>query len=181
MKTILYFLRSSEQKIVMDMLYYSSRVNETNKSISDFECLEAFYKFYGLSSKDIGLYALYENKLAGAVWIRKLKHSDKVNAFIDKDTPILNIAIKPEFRSKKIASQMMDQLLLEAASMYEQISVSAYGDTVDFFEKFGFEKVLNLTQKSPIDNKEVFTMIRRLILKDIERPKDNYDPQRWMD
>ena len=181
MKTVLYFLRSSEQKILNDMLYYSARVNETSKNIEDFKELEPFYKFYGLSHRDIGLYALHEHQIAGAVWIRPIKQSDNANAFIDEKTPILNIVTKPEFRQMGIASDMMHQLLLEAATTYEQISVSTTSDAISFFEKFGFELTNDKTHKSPVDAKEVFTMVKKLELKAIQRPKDNYDPKKWMD
>ncbi len=72
-KATLYFLRSSEQKITTDMLQYSMRLDELAYSTSDFPALDIYEKFYGLSTKDLGLYALVENKISGAVWIRLLK------------------------------------------------------------------------------------------------------------
>lgn len=181
MNTILYFLRSSEQKILNDLLYYSARVNKTSKKIEDFSELEPFYKFYGLSTKDIGLYALHEHQTAGGAWIRLLKQSDNINGFIDEKTPVLNITVKPEFRSKKIASTMLEQLLQEVATTYEQISVATPSDTIGFFEKFGFELIEDKKEISPITGEELFTMIKKLELKDIQRPQDGYDAKKWMD
>jgi ribosomal protein S18 acetylase RimI-like enzyme len=182
-KPALYFLRSSEQKITTDMLRYSMRLDQLNKSLSDFLALNIYDKFYGLSTKDLGLYALMDNKIAGAVWIRLLKAEDGAMGFVDANTPVLNIAVIPEFREKGIASAMLDQLLQEAGAVFEQISVSLLQDShaVKLFEKFGFTKVTASEGKSPIDGKDVFTMLKKLQKKEVLRPTDGYDPRRWMD
>ncbi|MEA1956365.1 MAG: hypothetical protein U9N02_07730 [Campylobacterota bacterium] len=56
----LYFLRSSEQKIVNDMVKYAHPKDIKDASI--------YTEFYGLTTKDLGLYALVDNKIAGAIW-----------------------------------------------------------------------------------------------------------------
>jgi len=182
-KPTLYFLRSSEQKITTDMLRYSMRLDQLNKSLTDFPALNIYEKFYGLSAKDLGLYALVDNKIAGAVWIRLLKADDGAMAYVDANTPILNIAVIPEFREKGIATAMLEQFLQEAGSVFEQISVSLLQDShaVKLFEKFGFTRVPASEAKSPIDGKDVFTMLKKLQKKEVVRPTDGYDPRRWMD
>lgn len=102
MKPTLYFLRSSEQKILTDMLHYAMRLDDVNKSLSDIPKLAIYNEFYGFTSKDLGLYALVDNQLAGAVWIRRLNADHGSNGYIDENTPILNIAVLPEFRGKGI-------------------------------------------------------------------------------
>lgn len=180
---ILYFLRSSEQKITSDMLCYAMRLDELNKSISDFPMLSIYEKFYGLSAKDLGLYSLVENKIAGAVWIRLLKEEDGANGYVDANTPVLNIAVIPEFRGKGIGSAMLEQLLQEAGAVFEQISVSLLQDSkaVQLFKKLGFAKVEASEGKSPVDGSDVFTMLKKLEKKEVIRPTDGYDPRRWMD
>ena len=182
-KSALYFLRSSEQKITTDMLRYSMCLDQLDKSLTDFPALNIYEKFYGLSAKDLGLYALVDNKIAGAVWVRLLKLEDGAMAYVDANTPILNIAVIPEFREKGIASVMLEQFLQEAGSVFEQISVSILQDSkaVKLFEKFGFTKVPASEGKSPIDGKDVFTMLKKLQKKEVVRPTDGYDPRRWMD
>ncbi|WP_373036236.1 GNAT family N-acetyltransferase [Sulfurimonas sp.] len=182
-KPTLYFLRSSEQKITTGMLRYSMRLDQLNKSLSDFPALSIYERFYGLSSKDLGLYALVDNKIAGAVWIRLLKPEDGAMAYVDANTPVMNIAVVPEFREKGIASAMLEQFLQEAGSVFEQISVSLLEDShaVKLFEKFGFTKVPASEGKSPLDAKDVFTMLKKLQKKEVLRPTDGYDPRRWMD
>jgi len=182
-KPTLYFLRSSEQKITTDMLRYSMRLDQLNKSLTDFPALNIYEKFYGLSAKDLGLYALVDNKIAGAVWIRLLKADDGAMAYVDANTPVLNIAVIPEFREKGIATAMLEQFLQEAGSVFEQISVSLLQDShaVKLFEKFGFTRVPASEGKSSIDGKDVFTMLKKLQKKEVVRPTDGYDPRRWMD
>ena len=159
------------------------RLDELNKKVENFPELNIYDRFYGLSSKDLGLYALYEHKIAGAVWIRLLKEEDGASAFVDANTPILNIAVKPDFRGKGIGYAMLEQLLLEAGAVFEQISVSVVKDSqaVKLFEKVGFTKVEASEGKSLIDGSEIFTMLKKLEKKEVVRPTDGYDPRRWMD
>jgi len=85
MTPALYFLRSSESKIVKDMTKYAHPQNEN---------LDIYYDFYGLTSKDLGLYALVDGVIAGAIWTRKF----------DEITPTLSLAVVPEFRAKGVAT-----------------------------------------------------------------------------
>ena len=183
MNPILYFLRSSEHKIAKDMIPYAFCLDEINKSLEDFPELEVYEKNYGIYHSDLGLYALVDHKIVGAIWARRLGKDHNLNAFIDDDTPILNIAVSPEFRANGIGSAMMTQFLQEAGMLYAQISVSVKKDSkaVNFYEKFGFTKVDSSDKKSPIDGSDVFTMIKQLEQKEVVRPSDGYDPTRWMD
>jgi len=183
MNSILYFLRSTEQKIVTDMLHYAYRLDEADLTLSKLPALSIYNDFYGFTRKDLGLYALVDNEIAGAIWTRKLNHEHNSNAFIDEDTPVLSIAVLPKFRRNSIGSAMMEQFLQEAAALYQQISVSVVKDSyaVKFYEKFGFIKVENSDKKSKVDDSDVFTMLKILEKKEVERPSDGYDPRRWMD
>ncbi|WP_297441629.1 GNAT family N-acetyltransferase [Sulfurimonas sp.] len=169
----LYFLRSSEQKIVSDMLYHAQGLKE-NAIYSD---------FFGLSNKDLGLYAMQDNVLAGAIWSRKLNAAHKSNGFVDEDTPVVNLAVKPEFRNQGIATAMIEQFLLEAGSLYESLSISVLDDlkSIKFLEKFGFEVVLDSQHTSYADKKPSIIMKKALQKKEIVRPTDGYDAQKWMD
>ncbi len=153
----LYFLRSSEQKIVNDMVKYAYPKDKENHSL--------FSDFYGLSQKDLGLYALVDNEIAGAVWSRILK---------DENTPIMSVAVLPKFKAEGIASFMMEQFLQEAGELYDQISIdiSSNPESEKFYEKFGFERVENPDNRA---------MLKKLERKAVVRPSDGYDPTRWMD
>jgi len=183
MKPTLYFLRSSEQKIVTDMLHYAMRLDEVNKVLSDIPKLAIYEEFYGFTSKDLGLYALVDNELAGAVWIRRLNREHGSNGYIDDNTPILNIAVLPQFRGNGIGSAMLDQLFIEAGALYEQISVpvAENASAVGFYERHGFIRCDIPAEKSFVDNSNIITLLKKLDKAPVMRPTDGYDPRRWMD
>ena len=158
----LYFLRSSEQKIVTDMFKYAHLKESQNPNI--------YIDFYGLTPKDIGLYALVNQEIAGAIWSRELQKKDKAEGFIDENTPVLSMAVVPKFRGEGIGSFMMEQFLQEAAAFHTQISVSCDSHTRKFYEKFGFVAL-------ECNN----ILIKKLQIKAVIRPSEGYDPTRWMD
>ncbi len=123
--------------------------------------VDIYYKNYGLNSSDLGLYSLVENEIAGAAWLR----------YIDKKA-ILSVGVKPEFRNKGIASAMLNQLFLEAGSIYNSLHVEVLKDSkeIEFFKKLGFVMQENFT-----------TMIKSITNEAVVRPTDGYDPTRWMD
>lgn len=183
MKPTLYFLRSSEQRIATDMLYYAARLDDIQMSLEDFPRLTIYEKYYGLNHHDVGLYALVGHEIAGAAWIRLLKASDEADAYIDDITPVLTIAVKPEFRCTGIASAMLEQLLLEAGALYERLSVSVIHDSpaLALFERSGFTRVDGSAKQSPVDGSQLFTMVKELQRKEVARPSEGYDPTYWMD
>lgn len=154
------------------MLHFAYRLDELGKSVEDFPALQKYTKEYGLSKNDIGIYALKEHKIAGAAWIRLLN-----------EKPTLTMALKPDLRAQGVGSQMLSQLLLEAATMYEQIFVTLVKGSraQSFYEKFGFEVVEASDAFSEVDNSAVLSMIKKLEVKELIRPNDGYDPRKWMD
>lgn len=164
MKKELYFLRSSEQKIIKDMVHIAHNLTQEESLI--------YSDFFGFSDKDLGLYVLVNNKIAGAIWSRKLKQQDNASGFINEDTPVVSFAILPEFKGKEIGSFMMEQFLQEAGAVYAALSIniSHKPKSLKFYEKFGFEKTEN-----------EFVLIKKLEKKEVIRPTDGYDPRRWMD
>ena len=174
MKTELYFLRSSEQKVIVDFLPYAYKLDEIGKSLEDFSHLNVYKDYYGLSRKDLGLYALANKKIAGAVWARKLH---------DNQAPKIHMAILPELRSMGIGTQIMEQFLQEAGAVFEALEVDILVDckAIMFYEKFGFTKVENSEQRSLIDGEIIITMLKKLEQKEVVRPKDNYNASYWMD
>lgn len=149
----LYFLRSSEAKIVKDMVKFAYPSDTPN--------LERLYEFYGLTSKDLGLYALVDNEIAGAVWTREL----------DGDIPVMSFAVVPKFKKQGIGIFMIEQFLQEVGALYEEIKIdiSHKPKAIKFYKKYGF-------QENPNN-----IMIKKLERKEVLRPTDGYDPTRWMD
>lgn len=171
MNTTLFFLRSSEQKIAYNMLPYAF-VLDVNLPL-----FNIYTNDYGFKSSDVGIYSQTNNAVSGAAWVRLYKESDSVSGFVDDVTPVLIAGVIPDFRGIGIGSLVMEQLLQEAAVLYEKISVSLHANSraINFYERFGFVRLID----SEHDN--VFTMIKKLVKKEITRPTDGYDPRRWMD
>lgn len=153
----LYFLRSSEQKIVTDMF---ALAHPDKKDDSD--AFEKYTAFYGLSSKDMGLYILQDGQIAGAIWARK---------FQDDRHATLSLALVNEEKCEGAKSAMMEQFLLEAASAWEllRVDLSAQESLKSFYESFGFVE----------QEKNIF--YKKLIKQEVVRPSDGYDPRKWMD
>lgn len=126
----LYFLRSSEQFIVEDILSHANRA-ET----------KIYHELFGYREGDIGLYLLEKGEVVGAAWVRLLKDG---LAYIDEGTPELSVVIKAEHRQKGHASYMMQQLMYEVSGLYKQMSLSLDTDNkaaLKLSKKLGFEKV----------------------------------------
>lgn len=168
MTPTLYFLRSSEEKIIQNMLKFT---HEPNAIYAD---------FFGHSDKDMGLYALLEHKIAGAIWCRQLKYTQNAQGFIDEQTPVLHLVVLEEFQNKGVGSFMMEQFLQEAAALYEQISVAipSGNKELEFYEKFGFTLSKNPEQ---VGTEDFLILVKKLEKKEVVRPTDGYDPTRWMD
>ncbi|MBN2816465.1 MAG: GNAT family N-acetyltransferase [Campylobacterales bacterium] len=151
----LYFLRSSEQKIVTDLFAHAHPNQE--------ELREQYTGFYGLTRKDLGLYAMVDGRIAGAIWSRR---------FDGDGVATLSVAILPEFKKEGIGSFMMEQFLQEAATHLDElrIDISAKPMSRKFYENFGFYA----------DGDETL-LTKHLERQEIVRPTDGYDASRWMD
>jgi len=173
MQLELYFLRSSESKIVSDMLKYAYTLDELNIELKNVPQLKKMSDFYGLTSKDLGLYAMFEKKVVGAIWSREL----------DGNTPQISIAVLPAFRRQGIASQIMEQFLQEAGQVYKKIEVHLFADAdaIHFYKKFGFTTEKNKHKESLINASQIITMSKTLQLKEVLRPSDGYDASYWIE
>lgn len=166
------------------MLHYAFRLDEVNKTLADIPKLTIYEEFYGFTSKDLGLYIMIDNQIAGAAWIRRLNSDHGSNGYIDDNTPILTIAVLPEFRQQGYGSLMLEQLFIEAGALYEQISIPVLKDSlaIHFYQKHGFFFYENgNNEQSFVDGKEVITLVKKLDKRAVVRPTDGYDPHRWMD
>jgi len=153
MNPTLYFLRSSEHTILIDLLHYATGKKEKNPE------LNIYAKDFGYNTTDVGIYALVSGQIAGAVWIR----------LIDSE-PTLLICVKPEYQNNGIGSMMINQIFLEASVIYEQLVIdcSFNHKAVTFFERFDFKFV------------DGIKMRKKLVQKELKRPSDGYDLRRWM-
>jgi len=169
----LYFLRSSESKIVSDMLTYAYTLDALNIELKNVPQLKKMSDFYGLTRKDLGIYAMFEKKVVGAIWSREL----------EGNTPKVSMAVLPEYRKKGIGSQIMEQFLQEAGSVYKEIEVNLFedSDVREFYTKFGFEVCEKPQEISIVDGSSLLVMSKKLNLKEVVRPSDGYDASYWIE
>ena len=173
MQLELYFLRSSESKIVSDMLTYAYTLDALNIELKNVPQLKKMSDFYGLTRKDLGIYAMFEKKVVGAIWSREL----------EGNTPKVSMAVLPEYRKKGIGSQIMEQFLQEAGSVYKEIEVNLFedSDVREFYTKFGFEVCEKPQEISIVDGSSLLVMSKKLNLKEVVRPSDGYDASYWIE
>jgi ribosomal protein S18 acetylase RimI-like enzyme len=122
-------------------------------------------------------------EVCGAIWYRKLQETHNSNAFLNEETPVINIAVKPQFRGEGIATFMMNQFLQEIATTHKHVSVSVSDNarSIDFFKKFGFYVVEDTQHKSYARDEDSIIMQKDLEIQELVRPSDGYDPRKWMD
>ncbi len=178
----LYFLRSFEHEIATELLHYAAGLDETDQTLDTHPYLEKYYKNYGLYATDIGVYAMVDNKVAGAAWVRMLKGDHEGNnrglAFVDDQTPELVIGVKPPYRNKGIGTVLMQQLLTEVGFSYKQLALAVESGSAayTFFEKLGFVALQKEEQTHPLSHKPMVTM-----LKQIERSKADNSQAEWFE
>ena len=157
MRKELYFLRSSEQKIVTD-IFHEAYPNLAKESAA----LEKYTAFYGLTRKDLGVYLLLDGTVAGAVWARK---------FQDDTFATVMLGVKAAYAFEEIAALMMEQFLVEAASQYDALRVDIADNELlqRLCSAFGFVKIDAKTLQLELEKNEII------------RPSDGYDPRKWME
>lgn len=140
MEQELYFLRSSEQYLAKELLFYAACLDDTADTLDNHPSLEQYERNYGSYNGDVGVYMIVKNKVVGGAWVRIL-----ANGFghIDHETPELVFAVKPEFRNQGIGTAIMNQLFIEVSKVFSRMSLSVKegSPAVALYERLGFTKV----------------------------------------
>ena len=146
-------------------------------ALSPCDTPDIYTSAYGFKNTDIGIYALTNNEISGAAWIRLFKESDGSAGYVNEETPVLVIGVLPEARGNGIGTLIMEQLLQEVAVMYDQISVSVHSSScaINFYKRLGFVPLIDSKDHNSL------IMVKQLDKKAVVRPTDGYDPRRWMD
>ena len=172
MEPILYFLRSSEQFIVDDILYYAARLDDENKTLENYPTLSVYRDHYGKRAGDIGVYAMIGSEVAGAAWVR-IMNNPKGYGFINNETPELVLGIKPKYRNQGLGTQLMEHIFREVPHFYDQMSLSVRNDNpaVHLYKRLGFEKVVGSDVIS--NDRTVFTM--KKVFNEEEKSRNHID------
>jgi len=172
MSPALYFLRSSEQRIATNILKVAARLEEDGLTLEEVPHLRIYDEAYGRSESDIGLYAMIGPDVAGGAWVRLFSEEKPGYGFVDANTPELVLGVKAPFRNQGIATMLMQQLFIEVARSYAQMSlcVCTTNPVIALYERLGFTKVKGSQSYNKKNNTTVITM-----LKVFEKTTPEYD------
>jgi [ribosomal protein S18]-alanine N-acetyltransferase len=84
------------------------------------------------------------NHPVGAVWIRLYDESQKMYGYVDPHTPILGIAMLPNYRGQGIGTLLLEEVIKMAkTSGIKKISLSVdpNNPALRLYERYGFQKI----------------------------------------
>jgi [ribosomal protein S18]-alanine N-acetyltransferase len=137
-----------DEVFLWNMLYHSIYVPEGGslppRSVLDEPHINRILNGWGREG-DLALIAENSNNQSiGAVYIRLFTEENKTYGYYNDQTPILGIAILPEYRGKGIGTILLEGIFKEAKALgYTHISLSVDPNNPArrLYERFGFEKV----------------------------------------
>ena len=79
----------------------------------------------------------------GAAWLRLWPGPETGYGFVDRTTPELGIAVRPEHRGRGVGSCLLDALLDRASTHHRAVSLSVSLDNpaVALYQRFGFRAI----------------------------------------
>lgn len=80
----------------------------------------------------------------GAVWVRLFDETNKTYGYVDEKTPLLGMALLPEYRGKGIGKALLEEMLRvakESGVGAVSLSVDPNNPALHLYHKFGFEKI----------------------------------------
>ncbi|WP_066250887.1 GNAT family N-acetyltransferase [Neobacillus drentensis] len=148
---VLYRIRhgvKEDEEFLWEMLYQAFYIPEgeprpTRDILSDPNIAQSLN---GWGRKgDTALIAITANHTPiGAVWIRIFDETNKTYGYLDENTPLLGMALLPDYRGKGIGTALLGEMLKVAKeSGFSRISLSVdpNNTALHLYEKFGFKKV----------------------------------------
>jgi ribosomal protein S18 acetylase RimI-like enzyme len=134
---------SLDARFLSEMLYYAIYVPPGSppppREIVRHPELSCYVDGWGRPG-DMGFIATVNNRPVGAAWVRLLTGDGRGYGYVDDQTPELSLAVRPSHRGQGIGSQLLTQLLGEAAHRYRAVSlsVSANNPARQLYERHGF-------------------------------------------
>jgi ribosomal protein S18 acetylase RimI-like enzyme len=134
-------LTNQDESIVWEMLVYAAQ----QRSLEDVQKQDYLARYAANWGRrgDMGFVAKTEVGSIGAAWLRLWLNDDKGFGYIDDSIPELAIAVLPEYRGRRIGTELLMKVLASAQSTYPAISLSVRADNpvVKLYQRTGFTKV----------------------------------------
>jgi ribosomal protein S18 acetylase RimI-like enzyme len=134
----------SEQSFLREMIYFAMYIPEDEDrpaiEVVDHPAISKYFLGWGRPG-DTALVAVYGKKLVGAAWYRLFSADNPGYGFINPQTPEISIAFHPDFRNQGLGSQLLMQLLQQAASAGFRaisLSVDTRNPALRLYERIGF-------------------------------------------
>lgn len=139
---------AADEDFLWEMLYQAIFIPEgeprPSKDILNEPHIEQSLKGWGRDG-DTALIAIdTDNNPIGAVWVRLFDESNKTYGYIDSQTPLLGMALLPEYRGNGIGTALLGEMLRitnEAGFGAVSLSVDSKNPALSLYNRLGFNKV----------------------------------------
>lgn len=136
--------QDSNEDEIRKMLYHAIHVPEgtepPSRDILDSAEMARYYRNWGKQG-DIGFFAVYNDEVIGAVWLRLFGKDEKGYGYVSPDIPELSIAVSPGYRGRGAGNSLMKTLFNDPSVLnYQAVSLSVSRDNsaVHLYKKYGF-------------------------------------------
>ncbi|MCC2251194.1 MAG: GNAT family N-acetyltransferase [Bacillota bacterium] len=131
-------------EMLYQAIYVPEGVDRPSRAIIKDPALEKYVRNWGRDG-DIALIALDETgNHVGAIWTRLFNEKNQTYGYIADDTPVLSMAVLPDYRGKGIGTLLLNELLRRltiAGYPAVSLSVDPNNTAVQLYKRFGFIKV----------------------------------------
>lgn len=157
-------LTPADEPFLAEMMYQAifmpAGAGPAPRSLLEELALRKYFAEFGTLAGDLGFKAvdMQTGNPMGAAWLRLLQGNQRGYGYVDDQTPELSIALDPAYRGQGVGTQLLEQLFVAAADVYQAISLSVWPENKAYqlYQRLGFVVV-----KEDEDDPAV-TMIKHL-------------------
>jgi [ribosomal protein S18]-alanine N-acetyltransferase len=151
MKMIDFFIRQdtdADEEFLWEMLYHAIYIPEgeprPSRDILNEPNISQSLKGWGRKGDTALIAITADHTPIGAVWVRLFDETNKTYGYIDENTPLLGMALLPDYRGKGIGIALLGEMLKfakESGFSKVSLSVDPNNPALHLYNKFGFKKV----------------------------------------
>ncbi|MFP4548475.1 MAG: GNAT family N-acetyltransferase [Fidelibacterota bacterium] len=141
------YIDQNNKEFLREMIYTAIYVPKEAPplpfSIIDHPDISKYIADWGKAG-DFGVIAKTNEEKAGAIWIRYFDKNNPGYGFISEEIPELTMALKSEFRNRRLGTHMMQKFLSMCRDKEIQsisISVDKRNPAFSFYKRLGFKIV----------------------------------------
>ncbi|MGP4074295.1 GNAT family N-acetyltransferase [Halobacillus sp. K22] len=130
-------------EMLYQAIYVADHSNRPTRDILNHPDIASYLSGWGRPG-DVAILAVRGGERIGAVWCRLFEEEGAPHGFINRDIPVLSLALLPEHRNRGIGSLLLDRFMEELKCKgYSSLSLSVDPDNPAkrFYERKGFVKI----------------------------------------